>query len=67
LDSTISTLSHSGINVKDWLKGFGSVEAAIQESVSMTKNHPLMPKGVRVHGLIMDSETGKLQVIVNGE
>ena len=32
----------------------------------LIKNHPLIPKDIKVHGLIIDPETGKLDVIVNG-
>lgn len=62
----ITTLFNAGIDVKKWLKGFNSVEESIKESVESIKNHPLIPKDVRIHGLIMEPETGKLDVIVNG-
>lgn len=62
----ISTLNHAGIDIKKWLHGFNSVEESIKESVDLIKNHPLVPKDVNVHGLIIDPETGKLEVIVNG-
>lgn len=62
-EETISTLNNSGINVGEWLHGFESVEDAIRESVKSLENHPLMPKDVRVSGLIMDPETGKLEVV----
>lgn len=63
---TISMLNNSGIDVGKWLHGFESVEDAIKESVKSIKNHPLMPSDVNVHGFIMDPETGKIDVIVNG-
>jgi carbonic anhydrase len=63
---TISTLSNAGIDVKKWLHGFNSVEDSIKESVEMIKNHPLLPKDIKVHGLIIEPETGKLDVVVNG-
>jgi len=62
----ISTLSNSGIDITKWLHGFDSVEDSIKESVEIIKNHPLIPKDLTVHGLIIDSETGKLDVVVNG-
>ncbi len=62
----ISTLYGAGIDVKKWLKGFKSVEDSIRESVESIKNHPLMPKNIIVHGLIIEPETGKIDVIVNG-
>ena len=36
------------------------------DSVNKVKNHPLVPKDVVVHGLIMDPKTGKVDVVVNG-
>lgn len=63
---TISTLNNAGINVQGWLHGFESVEESIRESVRMIKEHPLFPKDVQVHGLIMCPETGEIEVIING-
>lgn len=63
---TINTLKNSGIDVDKWLHGFGSVEESIKESVKSIKNHPLIPKDVNIHGLIIDPHTGNLEVIVNG-
>lgn len=62
----INTLSNAGIDIKKWLQGFNSVEESIKESVELIKNHPLIPKDIKIHGLIMDPETGKIEVIVNG-
>lgn len=66
-EETLSTLKNAGINVERWLHGFESVEESIKESVKMIKEHPLFPKEVKVHGLIMCPETGKIEVIVNGD
>lgn len=62
----IDTLYHSGIDVDKWLKGFDSVEDSIKDSVELILNHPLTPKNIIVHGLLISPETGKLDVIVNG-
>lgn len=62
----IETLCNAGIDIKKWLHGFDSVEESIKESVELIKNHPLIPKDIVVHGLVIDPETGKLEVIVNG-
>lgn len=62
----ILTLNSAGIDVKQWLHGFDSAEASVKDSVNLIKNHPLIPEGITVHGLIMSPETGKLDVIVNG-
>jgi carbonic anhydrase len=66
-EETILTLNNAGINVEKWLHGFESVEESIKESVRMIKNHPLFPKEVRVHGLLISPETGELEVIINGD
>lgn len=63
---TIKTLEHAGIDLKTWLSGFASVEEGVRGSVNMVRNHPLLPKGVVVHGLIMSPETGKLDVVIDG-
>ena len=63
-EETIETLNNSGINIKKWLHGFDSVEDSIKESVELIKKHPLIPKDVKVHGLIMDPETGNLEVVI---
>ncbi|BES65098.1 carbonic anhydrase [Gottschalkiaceae bacterium SANA] len=62
---TIDTLQYSGIDVESWLHGFESEKAAVEESVEALVNHPLMPSGVRVHGLLMDPATGKLDVVID--
>lgn len=63
-EETISILNNAGFDIKKWLHGFESVEESIKESVKMIKNHPLMHKDIRVHGLIMNSET---DIVINGD
>lgn len=63
---TIEILENGGIDIKKWLHGFDSVEKSIEDSVKIIKKHPLIPKEIVVHGLVIDPETGKLDVIVNG-
>ena len=59
----ITTLSSAGIDIKGWLHGFSSAEESIRESVDMIKGHPLIPKDIKIHGLIIDPETGRLEVV----
>lgn len=66
-EDTLFTLKNAGIKVEKWLHGFETVEESVKESVEMIKNHPLIPKEVRVHGLIMDPETGEIEIVINGE
>jgi len=63
---TIETLHHSGIDLARWLTGFDNVTQGVMKSVQIIKNHPLLPAGTPVHGLIIHPETGKLDVLVNG-
>lgn len=65
-EETIDTLTYSGINIKEWLHGFDNVTESVEHSVGIIKNHPLMPKDVPVHGLVIDPKTGKLDLIVDG-
>lgn len=65
-DHVITTLKHSGMDLSRWLTGFDNVKEGVENSVSIIKNHPLLPKNVTVHGLIIDPETGQLEVIVDG-
>jgi len=65
-DDVLATLGHAGINLQQWLTGFESVEAGVKESVGVIKNHPLLPKDVAVHGMMIDSQSGALTVLVDG-
>ncbi len=65
-ESTINTLRHSGIDLESWLRGFDKVETGVRESVDVIKNHPLLPAHVKVHGMIMHPDTGKIDMLVNG-
>lgn len=64
-EDAINSLEYSGVDINEWLRGFGCVYHSVEKSVNLIKNHPLMPK-VPVHGLIMDPQTGELELIVDG-
>ena len=63
---TLQTLEHSGIDLKRWLKGFDTPEDGVRQSVEVIRQHPLLPKGVPIHGLMMCPETGRLDVLIEG-
>jgi len=65
-EDTLNMLRNSGIELEKWLSGFDNAETGVRDSVGIIRNHPLLPKGIPVHGLIMDSDTGKLSVVVDG-
>ena len=64
--NVIDTLGHAGIDLQRWLVGFDHVEDGVRQSVDVVRNHPLLPRDVPVHGLIIDPVTGKLDEVVDG-
>ncbi|TWI56899.1 beta-class carbonic anhydrase [Halalkalibacter nanhaiisediminis] len=62
----IEKLEYSGIDINKFLTGFQKVEDNVKNSVDMINNHPLFPRGIPVHGLVISPETGKLDLVVNG-
>ncbi len=65
-EHVIHTLRHSGINLYRWLTGFDSVRESVENSVEIVRNHPLLPPGTPVHGLIIHPDTGELEVVTDG-
>ncbi|MFC5467671.1 beta-class carbonic anhydrase [Cohnella suwonensis] len=65
-DDVIHTLRHSGISLNRWLTGFDSVRESVENSVDIVRNHPLLPPGTPVHGLIIHPETGELEMVTEG-
>ncbi|MGE7696602.1 beta-class carbonic anhydrase [Lysinibacillus sp. NPDC094177] len=63
---TIKTIEYSGIDLKEFLRGFGDVATSVKMSVETIRNHPLMIKDLPVHGLVIDPNTGRLDVIIDG-
>ncbi|WP_163537184.1 carbonic anhydrase [Gracilibacillus sp. YIM 98692] len=51
---------------KEWLTGFDDVNASVEQSVDIIENHPLLPEGIPVHGLVIDPATGKLDLVKKG-
>ncbi len=65
-NDSIDIINYTGFDLVEWLRGFGDVSTSVLKSVDIIRNHPLMPKGVPVHGLVMDPGTGKLDLLSNG-
>src|SRR4051812_44158715 len=65
-EEVFATLENAGIDLQRWLVGFDHVEDGVRQSVRMVRNHPLLPPGVPVHGMIIHPETGKLDVLADG-
>jgi carbonic anhydrase len=64
-ERTLEILENSGLHIERWLRGFEDVSESIKSSVSLIRNHPLVPK-IPVHGLVIDPKTGKLDVVDAG-
>jgi len=62
-ESTLKTLTHAGIDFHDEFHGFDTVEESVEQSVSIIREHPLLPAHVKVHGLVIDPGTGKVDVV----
>jgi carbonic anhydrase len=65
-DQTLQTLQHSGIDLQKWLAGFDSPEDGVRQSVAIIRQHPLLPRDVAVHGLMISPETGRLDLLEDG-
>jgi carbonic anhydrase len=64
---TLKTLEHAGIDLQSWLKGFDSPEDGVRQSVSVIRQHPLLPPDVPVHGLMICPQTGRLDLLIDGD
>lgn len=59
---TLETIDREGtVDLDAWFTGFAGEEQAVRDSVAMLRAHPLLPKDVAIHGLIIDSNTGALR------
>lgn len=64
---TLDVINYSGVDLNEWLRGFGDVKTSVLKSVDLVRRHPLMPTNVPVHGLVIDPATGKLDLITDGK
>lgn len=66
-DEHITLMRHCGIDLDSWLHGFTDTAAAVNETVDLISNHPLMASDIRVAGYIMNSETGELTPLARSQ
>lgn len=62
----LDILQYSGIDLNTWLHGFDDVVESVRHDVDMITKHPLIPKDVPVHGLVINPTNGKVDLVVNG-
>lgn len=65
-EDVLETLRHAGIDLNKWLTGFENIEDGVKQSVQIIRDHPLLPKHVPVHGLMIHPTTGELKLIEEG-
>jgi len=53
----------SEIDYEKWLSGFDCVEQSVMDAANIIRNHPLIPEKIKVTGLIMDPDTGRLDKV----
>ncbi len=63
---TFKILKYSGVDLKEWLHGFDNVKDSVKHDIDIIVNHPLVPKNVYVHGLVINPENGKVDLIEDG-
>lgn len=60
-EETISTINGTGIDLDKWLHGFNDVEESVLDSMNMIRNHPLVHHKIKIHGLVMNPDTGEVR------
>lgn len=57
----------AGINLDEWLQGFGADYAGhVRHVVEGLREHPLLPQDIPYHGMLFCPDTGHLELIVDG-
>lgn len=59
----IDMVKYCGVDFDVWLSGFGNAEESVKSTVNTIINHPLIPKDIRVYGLLIDPTTGKIDLV----
>ncbi len=50
-------------DIKEWLNGFADVKTEVKKSTDLLKNHPLIPGSIEIEGAVIDTETGRIEII----
>ena len=62
-EEAILHMERSGLDFRCWFQGFETPEEEVRRSVSLLRNHPLIPSDIRITGFVIDVETGKLTAV----
>jgi carbonic anhydrase len=53
-------------DLRTWFGAFSSARSNVAEGVSALRRSGLLPPALKVHGLVIDSQSGALEVVVDG-
>ncbi|MDF2570988.1 MAG: Carbonate dehydratase [Sporomusa sp.] len=53
-------------DLETWIDGFHHPVENVKHVVAQIRSNPLIPKDVPVHGLMLDPQTGEIEVIISG-
>lgn len=62
-EEAFDMMKYCGIDFDKWISGFDTVDESVEDTVNTIRNHPLIPKDVRVGGYVFDTGTGALYVV----
>lgn len=62
--NNIDLAKYFGVDFDSWLCGFDDLDYSVVQYVELIRRHPLVPKEVVVHGLVIDSVTGELRKVI---
>ena len=60
---TIQNQREMGFDFENLFQGFEDTKTSVKRSVSLLKDHPLMPSGVIIKGFVMDISCGRLDPV----
>ncbi|MFD2214747.1 hypothetical protein [Metabacillus endolithicus] len=61
--STLNYLQVGGGNVIKWLTGENNMETIIKKNMNLVQMHPLIPKSIAVHGVVVDRKTNRIEMV----
>lgn len=61
--STLNYLQVGGGNVIKWLTGENNMETIIKKNMNLVQMHPLIPKSIAVHGIVVDTKTNHIEMV----
>lgn len=62
-EQNLDIVKYFGVDTAKWLAGFEDVDNAVESSVKLLTNHPLLSKDINLYGYVMDSVTGQLSFV----